>query len=182
MTYYDDWIKHYGVKGMKWGVRKKKGTPKVRTKSDTIHAKTKNGEELIIGDTPVPKFTRFLAARNKKIRENVNNSQIMTIKDKKGSKVGQLQLFQETPKSVNVVWVAIDDKSNGKGYGTAVMNATINYAKKKGNNKVTLEVPGNAPNARHIYEKLGFVNKGSISSDDDSWGGLTAMELNLKRG
>ena len=44
---------------------------------------------------------------------------------------------------------------------------------------MTLEVPGNSPDARHIYEKLGFVAQEQISGDDDIWGGLTSMKLDL---
>ena len=86
---------------------------------------------------------------------------------------------QPTPllaKSINVV-----QKYEGNGYGKTVMQAVKDHAKKLGLEKVTLEVPGISPNARHIYESLGFKSKGQISDDDDSWGGLTAMELDLTK-
>lgn len=50
----------------------------------------------------------------------------------------------------------------------------------KGCKQVTLEVPGVSPNARHIYEKLGFKSTGEvIGDDDDICGGLTKMRLEL---
>ena len=91
-----------------------------------------------------------------------------------------MQLYRENPKSINVVWVSVDSKHEGNGYATTVMKAVVDHAKKQNLDTVTLEVPGISPNARHIYESIGFKAKGKISDDDDSWGGLTAMELNLK--
>lgn len=35
-------------------------------------------------------------------------------------------------------------------------------------------------NARHIYEKQGFVAGKQISSEDDVWGGLTKMKKKLR--
>ena len=46
---------------------------------------------------------------------------------------------------------------------------------------MTLEVPGNSPDARHIYEKIGFVAGEQISDEDDIWGGLTKMRLDLTK-
>lgn len=46
------------------------------------------------------------------------------------------------------------------------------------NKQLTLEVPTNSPDARHIYEKQGFV-AGKRISDDDVWGGLTEMKRKL---
>jgi hypothetical protein len=43
-----------------------------------------------------------------------------------------------------------------------------------------LEVPGNAPDARHIYEKLGFIDTGRTrEKHNKSWNGLTEMILKL---
>lgn len=44
---------------------------------------------------------------------------------------------------------------------------------------ITLEVPTISPNARHIYEKIGFKATGTLGSEDDVWGGLTKMRLDL---
>lgn len=45
-----------------------------------------------------------------------------------------------------------------------------------------MEVPGNAPDARHIYERLGFkevYTPPEMKEDDPIWGGLTNMRLDL---
>lgn len=48
------------------------------------------------------------------------------------------------------------------------MQAVVDHAKKQGLEKVTLEVPGISPNARHIYESLGFEAT-KVLSENDVW-------------
>lgn len=63
------------------------------------------------------------------------------------------------------------------------MKGVKKYAEQEGYDKLTLEVPGNSPNARHIYEKLGFKEVSQLSSKEEDiiWGGLTRMELDIKK-
>ena len=96
-----------------------------------------------------------------------------------GKKVGDAEIFKESEDSLNVVWVGIDDSERGQGYASAAMKGIIKYAKGAGFKHVTLEVPGISPDARHIYEKLGFEAGNLISDINDVWGGLTEMKLNL---
>lgn len=176
---------HFGVKGMKWGVRKDRNKS---TKSKFDHTneldktilRTKSGAELTLSRTPTPAFTKFLAKHSSKVRETLKNSDIMRIKSN-GKNVGELQLYKESPTSLNVVWLGVDKKHEGLGYGTAAMRGVVEYAKKTKCKTVTLEVPGVSPNARHIYEKIGFKSTGEIlGDDDDAWGGLTKMRLDLE--
>jgi hypothetical protein len=60
------------------------------------------------------------------------------------------------------------------------MKAIIDGAKRMGYKKLTLEVPGSSPNARHIYEKLGFVVV--KEEKDEFWDGLTYMEKTFSLG
>ena len=177
-------IYHYGVKGMKWGVRRAdKETPKSNTKRnelDDIKVYTKKGVQVSLSRGPTPLITRMLSKISPKMRENVNNSDIMNL-EVNGKHVGDLQLYRESRKSINVVWVSVESKYEGNGYGSAAMRAVIDYAKKTGCEQVTLEVPGISPNARHIYESLGFKAGNKISDDDDMWGGLTEMKLDLNK-
>lgn len=174
---------HYGVKGMKWGVRRYKedSRPKVvRREIDDIKTYSKNGVEVSFSRRPTPLIVRSLSKVSKKMRDNVDRSDIMSI-NVKGEKVGDLQLYRESKKSINVVWVSVDKQYEGNGYGEAAMKAVIKYAKDTNCETVTLEVPGISPGAKHIYEKLGFESGKRISNDDDSWGGLTEMKLKLYR-
>lgn len=104
----------------------------------------------------------------------------MELYDANSNKIGDLQLFHESPTSLNITWLGINERSRGQGYAQAAMNMAENYARKSGLKQLTLEVPGISPDARHIYEKQGFKAIGKISDDDDVWGGLTSMRKILE--
>lgn len=188
MTIVNNKLQHHGVKGQKWGVRRyqnKDGslTPEGRKKySDSIadtKVYTKKGVEVTLRKQQTTLISETIQKLSPSARENANRSDFVDI-TVGGKRVGDLQLYRENPKSINVVWVSVNSKHEGNGYATTVMKAVVDHAKKQNLDTVTLEVPGISPNARHIYESIGFKAKGKISDDDDSWGGLTAMELNLK--
>lgn len=179
-------IQHYGVLGMKWGVRKNRESSSKRYnyKDKNFHkekliAQTKNGDTLTITEDKTPAFTRFLARHNKRVREELEKSKAGTIRDKDGNRIGELQLYKESPDSLNVVWLGVDDAYRGRGYATAVMQAATDFARDNGMKQITLEVPGISNDARHIYESQGFVAEGKISDEDDVWGGLTKMRKRL---
>lgn len=200
-----DELYHHGIKGQKWGVRRfqnKDGsltpagekrygddkpidqTPKQQTKKsnsiDGTKVYSKHGVEVSLQKQPTSLIAKAMGKISKKSREYQEKSDFMDVKVG-GKTVGDLQLYREDKKSINVVWVSINEGHEGQGYGKAVMQAVVDHAKKQGLDRVTLEVPGISPNARHIYESLGFESKGLISDENDSWGGLTAMELKLKK-
>ncbi len=169
---------HHGVKGMKWGVRKKREkssyTPSARV---TLQGKTKRGEPIVARQDKQPKMATFLARHNLKMRKQVENTKNMSLYDGSGNRIGDLTLFHESPTSVNVTWLGVDEQYRGKGYAQSAMKMAEDYARNSGAKQMTLEVPGKSPDARHIYERQGFKEVGVLSTPDDDfvWGGLTAM-------
>ena len=183
-----DELYHHGIKGQKWGVRKyqnkdgsltAEGRKRYADSMADTKTYTKKGVEVVLRKQPTPLISKVVSKLSKSAQTNAARSDFLNI-TVGGKKVGDLQLFKEDPKSLNVVWVSIDTKYEGNGYGQTVMRAVVDHAKKQKLDRVTLEVPGISPNARHIYESIGFKAKDLISDEDDAWGGLTAMELDLR--
>lgn len=153
---------HHGVKGMKWGVRKQR---------------TSIGNGLTLQRQGLSPVSKAIGKISKKAAEENDKSYSYTILAGK-KKVGDLHLYQESVDSININWIGIKRKERGKRYAQTVMDWTIKTSKKNGNKQITLEVPGNSPDARHIYEKNGFV-AGNKLTEDDIWGGLTKMKRKL---
>lgn len=170
MIYLQTELSHHGVKGMKWGVRNKR-PPAYTTYS-------KNGERIeLYRDKP-----SLIAKGLRKLSPNIAKEQDKTRMYHayvNGKKVGDITLYKESKTSVNVVWLGVKQKERGKGYAQAILDSSTGRIKAAGFKQMTLEVPGNSPDARHIYEKQGFVSGKRISSKDDIWGGLTKMKKQL---
>lgn len=176
---------HYGIKGMKWGVhRSDPGSkkPQVKERTESTSVKLKNGDTLSLSGDPTPAVAKLISKLSSNVRNTVNNTSNFTIKDPKGKKVGEMTLFKESPTSMNIVWVGIRDEHRGNGYASAAMKAAVDHAKKQNLETITLEVPGESPDARHIYEKLGFKEVPTppeLAGEESVWGGLTNMRLDL---
>lgn len=55
--------------------------------------------------------------------------------------------------------IIVTENCRGKGYGTALMNASKEWAKERNCNFMSLDVLVNNPEAIKLYNKLGFVTK-----------------------
>lgn len=64
--------------------------------------------------------------------------------------------------------LCVREEYRGQGVGTRLLEAFMAYAKSQGEHKACLEVCDYHPNARRLYERLGFVEtgKGRIEAKD----------------
>lgn len=176
-------LAHYGVLGMKWGVRKGEadGSPK-EPKGELVLTKTfKTGDSISIYKNPPPLIARWASRVSPQYKTDVANFASFALRDKEGKKVGDAA-FARQGDSLDLNWIGIKNKHRGKGYATAAMEGVVKYAKKEKISKLTLEVPGNSPDARHIYEKLGFKMDGRTFLDKatmEGWGGLYGMSYDV---
>ena len=182
---------HHGILGMRWGVRRfqnkdgsltnagrERYSEKVKDERIVIH---KKGEPVELHQNPDSATAKFLAKFIPSIKELQEQYKDYTIYDHNGRKLGDLSTNLDSKSSMNIVWLGIKSKYEGNGYGQSAMRTVISLAQKQGVKELTLEVPASSPNARHIYEKLGFKETGEkmLGSADDVWGGLTKMTLKL---
>lgn len=168
---YPDELYHHGVKGMRWGHRKQKPPADytVRSRNGDLIEMQRKGNGL---------FAKGIRRLSPKIAKEQEKTRIYNAYVR-GKKVGDLTLYKESNTSINVAWIGVKSSQRGKGYAQAILESSISRVKAAGFKQMTLEVPGNSPDARHIYEKQGFVAGKKITSGDDIWGGLTKMKKKL---
>ena len=188
---YGDYLEHYGIKGMKWGVRKgesKKSVSNERyerikeSQNRSFQVTSKSGDILDVEVNKPLKLVNWLASKSDKSTQDFINSPTLNLLHN-GKNVGDASIKHVSKDELNLVWLGIKPKHRGKGYASAAFDSAVEYGKQKGYKKLTLEVPGNSPDARHIYEKRGFkVVKEPTQKEiqkDYMWGGLTHMSLDL---
>lgn len=181
----EDLVEHFGVKGMKWGVRKERAQTLKSLADGDIVRTTKNGDEFTLSPNPPTKIHKTLAALSQSYANNYANGAYLFIKDKDGKKIGQANFWNDKkdPDAVYLNFITVKKSARGLGYATATLHAAEEHSRKAGKKRMVLEVPGNAPDARHIYEKMGFkVTREATAAEAKSdlmWGGLTSMEKKL---
>jgi len=171
-------LEHFGTKGMKWGVRKQR-EPKPQLTGyvkKPIVRTTKNGDVFTMTPHPPNKFIKAMSKISKKYTESYNNAASLEIKDKDGKKIGHAAFWLQGKDDMYLNWITIEKSARGQGYATAVLQAAQEHGKTLGKKRMLLEVPNNAPDARHIYEQMGFKFVGEKGNKGDMWDGLVEME------
>lgn len=150
----------------------------------SITLTSKRGEKVDVVEDPKGRLASFLASTSEKSLARSKDSKSFTI-SVDGRKVGETSFRKKSKDEINLEWLGVKPSERGKGYASAVFESAIAYGKSEGAKKLTLEVPGNAPDARHIYTKNGFkVTKEPTKKEieeDFFWGGLTVMEYDLTK-
>lgn len=179
-------VEHYGVKGMHWGVRKERARNlQGAIPPGGIERTTANGDKFTLLQKPPSKLNRALAAASQSYANNYGTQAYLAIHDKDGKKVGEANFWydEKDKDSVYLNWISVKKSARGQGYATAVLKAAEEHSRAKGKKTMKLEVPGISPDARHIYERMGFkVTHEPTESEakaDSVWGGLTHMEKKL---
>lgn len=178
-------LAHFGVKGMRWGVRKDRAQNLKSMITEDITRTTANGDQFTLSPNPPSKLHKALAFASKNYAEKYGAGAYLSIKDKDGKKIGSANFWnkKDEPDTVYLNWITVKGSARGKGYASAVLRAAEEHSRANGKKRMVLEVPGNAPDARHIYEKMGFkVTKAPTAKEaaaDPMWGGLTHMEKRL---
>lgn len=177
----EDYLEHFGVKGQKWGVINSKRAANLHgLVQKPIVRKTANGDTLTLSPNPTNKLHRAIASLSGKYASNYKKQSYLNITDKNGKKIGDASLWvkgEGKNKELYLNWIQIDKSARGNGYASVILKSAATHGKAKGFKRLVLEVPGNAPDARHIYDKMGFKVTGKTSGNaQDIWGGLTEME------
>lgn len=170
---------HHGIKGQRWGIRRYQNEDGSLTEAGKKRYKNSVsiGNGLYLLEQKPRGIGKILSKYSNKMSSEQKKSHIYDISNLK-EKIGNLDIYDEDLKTTNIAWIDINKKERGKKYAQTVMDYVIHTERKNGKNYLTLEVPGDSPDARHIYEKKGFVEDKQLS-DDDVWGGLTAMKKRL---
>ncbi len=121
---------------------------------ETFDEVAKEGKFLSIsGGYPLEDILRFIKA----CRE-AGYPQFLLV-EPGGRAVGWCDIVRrcDEPDDVGFLGVGIARKYRGMGWGSRLMTATINDAKKRGFNEIRLEVRASNYNAIRTYSRLGFV-------------------------
>lgn len=171
---HEDYLYHYGVKGMRWGHRK--------TQERTGAVRSKNGDYVYLERNRGGMLARALGKVSKKVRKEQSRSYNYDIKVG-NKKVGDFQMYRKSDDEMNIVWGDTKSKYRNRGYMQATYKIGEQIARQYGVKKLTAELVGNSPDIHRIANKNNFKVVGEIKTKEvlDAWGGLTLVEKDLTK-
>lgn len=69
---------------------------------------------------------------------------------------GSPRKSRRSERDMSIEGIAVDSSMRGRGIGTSLMDAVFEFARVKGFDNVRLDVVDTNPDARRLYERLGF--------------------------
>lgn len=96
-----------------------------------------------------------------------------------------LMSWGETPRRehLRIEMLAVDASTRGGGVGTCLLQAVIDKARREGYRAVVLEVMDTNPDARRLYERIGFRQvhhmQTAVITARAGFGGFIRMQLDL---
>lgn len=173
-------LMHYGVKGMKWGVRKseaKQARDAYKTRERMgVKFTSKKGESVELRENDHSAFATFALSQFSGGRNGLKVTKAFDI-DVDGVAVGKASMSRFSKDELHLGWLGVDQDKRGNGYGSAVFDSAVEYGRKTGAKKLTLQVPEGVPDARHIYDKRGFK---VVNETNPDMPGFIDMELDLR--
>jgi len=146
----EEFLMHFGVKGMRWGVRKQDEGP---TGDLILSKECKNGTQLSIYKQPPPKWVLKEIEKDPSYKEQADLQHTFELRDKSGSKVGSAAFYQASPTKLDLEWIGVQKAHRSNGYARAALEGVMDYSRANGITDLEMSA---TKLGQPLYESLGF--------------------------